>query len=103
MPIGCYDEAEICELAGFFYSNQLGPVIDRSDTGLYRDNSLGIFGGISKLEIKRKKKETDKTFKQRGLSITIKLTWKTVNFLDITFDFQNNIYKPYGIANDKFT
>ena len=28
---------------------------------------------------------------------------KTVNFLDITFDLQSNVYKPYRKANDKPT
>ena len=28
---------------------------------------------------------------------------KTFNFLDITFDLQNNVYKPYRKANDKST
>ena len=38
-----------------------------------------------------------------GLAITIECNLKTVNFLNITFDLQNNVYKPYRNANDKPT
>ena len=53
--------------------------------------------------IERKKKLIVKTFKQCGLAIAIECNLKTVNFLDITFDLRNNIYKPYCKANDKPT
>ena len=45
--------------------------------------------------IKKKKKISGKTFKQCGLAITIECNLKTVNILGITFDLQNNVYKPY--------
>ena len=85
---GCYDGAEICELVGSFILNQLGSIIDKNDKGLYRDDSLEVFRGISKPMIERKKKLIVKTFKQCGLTITIECNLKTVNFLDITFDLQ---------------
>ena len=95
VSMGCYDGAKVCELEGPFILNQLGPVIDKNDTGFYWDDSLGIFRRVSKPIIERKKKLIVKTFKQCGLPITIKCNWKTVNFLDITFDLQNNVHKPY--------
>ena len=101
--MGCYDEAEICEFVGSFILSQLGPVIDKNDIGLNRDDGLGIFHRISKPMISRKKKLIVKTFKQCGLAITIECYLKSVNFLNITFDFQNNIYKPYRKANDEPT
>ena len=103
VPMGCYDGAEICELAGSFILNQLGSVIDENDIGLYRDDGLGIFRGISKPMIERKEKMIAKTFKQCGLAITIECNLKTVDFLDITFDLLNNVFKPYCKANDKPT
>ena len=68
VPMGCYNRAEIGELVGSFILNQLGPVIDKNDIGLYRDDSLGIFRGISKPMTERKKKLIVKTFKQCGLA-----------------------------------
>ena len=72
-----FDGAEICELVGSFIRNQLGSVIDKNDIGLYRDDGLGIFCGISKLMIESKKKLIVKTFKQCGLAITMECSLKT--------------------------
>ena len=50
--------------ADFFSSDEvLGPVIHNNDTGLYRDDGLGIFQGILKPMIERKKKLIIKNFK----------------------------------------
>ena len=89
-----FDGAEICELVGSFIRNQLGSVIDKNDIGLYRDDSLGNFWGISKSMIERKRKLIVRTFKQCGLAVTIECNFKTVNFLDITFDLQNHAVRP---------
>ena len=40
-------------------------------------------------------------FKDCGLSITIKCNLKSEDFLDITFDLLNEIYKPYRKPNNK--
>ena len=53
--------------------------------------------------IERKKKLIIQTFEQCGLAITIECNQTTDNFLDITFDLQNNIFKPYRKTNDKPT
>ena len=36
-----------------------------------------------------------------GLSITIQCNLKTVDFLDVTFDLDNNAYKPFHKENNK--
>ena len=68
--------------------------MDKNDIRVYRDDSIGIIHGVLKPMIERKKKLIVKNFKQYGLAITIECNLKTVNFLDITFDLQNNVYKP---------
>ena len=103
VSVGCYDGVDICELVGSFILNQLGPAINKNDIDLYRDDGLRIFRGILKPMIERKKKTIVNTFKQCGLAIAIKYNLKFVNFLDITLDLQNNVYKPYRKANDKPT
>ena len=40
-------------------------------------------------------------FKDCGLSITTKCNLKSVDFLDLTFDLVNDIYKPYRKPNNK--
>ena len=39
-------------------------------------------------------------FKTCGLSIVVNTNLKTVNFLDMTFDLDKNIYKPYRKSNN---
>jgi hypothetical protein len=40
-------------------------------------------------------------FSDHGLSITIFINLKAVNFLDITLNLENNTYKPYRKPGDK--
>ena len=41
-----------------------------------------------------------KVFKLCGLSIVVDTNLKTVNFLNVTFNFNKNIYKPYRKPNN---
>ena len=95
VPMGCFDGAEICELVGTYIQSKLTNIMKKEDVGLYRDAGLGNFKNISKPEIERKKKAIVKVFKKCGLSIVVYTNLKTVNFLDVTFDLEKNIYKPY--------
>ena len=99
--MGYYDGAEVCELVRSYMLNQLKHDVNKESIGLYRDDGLGFFHNIPKPEIKRKKKQIVKQFKERGLSITIHCNLKSVDFLDVTFDSYNNLYKPYRKPNNK--
>ena len=74
-------------------------ILSRFNFQMYFDNSV-LFLNMSKLEIERMKKTMVKVFKECGLSIIIECNLKTVNFLNVTFDLTNDIYKPYRKAND---
>ena len=56
---------------------------------------------ISKPEIEMKKKAIVQVFKECGLSITIQSNFKKVDFLDVTFDLNNNVYKPFRKEKSK--
>ena len=99
--MACYDDAELRELVGSFILNKLTSIDNKSDIGLYRDDVPGIFYNVSKPEIESKKKAIVKFFKGRGLPITIQCNLKTVDFLDLTFDLDNNAYKPFRKENNK--
>ena len=96
---GCYDGAELCELVGSFILNKVTSTGNKSYIGLYRDDGLGIFYNVLKPEIERKKKAIVKAFKGCGLTITTQCNLKTVDFLDVTFDLDNNAYKPFRKEN----
>ena len=63
--------------------------------------TVKFFYNILEAEIERKKKEIVKRFKECGLSITIQCNSKLVDFLDVTLDLYNNLYKPFGKPNNK--
>ena len=92
------DGAEVCELVRSFILNKLTSIINKFNIGLYCDDALGIFQNVSKPEIERKKKAI---VKGCGLAITIQCNLKRVNFLDVTFDIENNLYKPFRKENNK--
>ena len=63
--------------------------------GLYRDDGLGVLRNLLGPETERLRKNVVKIFKDCGLRITSKTNLKIVDYLDVTFDLQNNSYKPY--------
>ena len=63
--------------------------------GLYRDDGLGVLRDFSGSETERLRKNIVKIFKDCGLHITSKTNLKIVDYLDVTFDLQNNSCKPY--------
>ena len=55
---------------------------------------------LSGPKAKRLRKNVVKIFKNCGLSITSKTNLKIVDYLDETFDLQNNSYKSYRKPDD---
>ena len=100
MTMGSYDGAEICELVGIYILICLATIIKRSDCRLYRDNSLVIWHNGNGQQIDHTHKNLIKIFKDVGFSIGIETNSRVVDFLDITFNLNNDIYKPYKKAND---
>ena len=43
VTMGCYDEAEVCELVRIFILNKLSSIIDKDRIALYHDDSFGVF------------------------------------------------------------
>ena len=101
VAMGSYDGAEVCELVGIFALSQLPEQYDRRDIGLYRDDGLAVFRGVSGSISERIKKDITRSFHQLGLRITIQTNIRSVNFLDVTFNLRNGKYYPYRKPNDK--
>jgi hypothetical protein len=97
VTMGALDGAECCELVGLFLLSQLKDL--NLEAGLYRDDGLGVSNATPRqLEIIKKK--ICAIFKKNGLSITIEANKKCVDFLDITMDLRDGIYRPYMKPND---
>ena len=97
VTVGNNDEVEISELLGllmlgiqyiYFKITLLGYVEMMVQVCL-------VVKHLSGPETERLRKNVVKTFKDCGLSIRSKTNLKIVDYLDVTFDLQNNSYKLY--------
>ena len=86
--------AEVSELVGLYLLSQLTKVIPKSHIGLYRDDGLAASPARPR-QVEILKKKICQVFAKNGLRVTIEANLKVVNFLDVTFDLNNEVYKPY--------
>ena len=99
--MGCLDGAKICDLTSLYILSKIKTVFEnQNDSGLYRDNGLGILRNLSGPQIEKVRNEIKIIFKECGLSITTKTNLKVIQFLDIELDLINNTYRSYKKPND---
>ena len=101
VPMGCYNDAEVCDIVGSYILNLLCNILDKDLVGLYRDDDLAIVRNLSGSEIERKRKAIIKLFKECCLNITIKTNLKIVNFLDVKINLDTGTYRPYRKPDNK--
>ena len=87
----------MCDLIGLYILSQLKDVIP--NVGLYRDDGLAVSSATNR-QVEIMKKKICKVFQNNNLAVTIEANSKIVNFLDVTFDLNKGIYKPYMKNND---
>ena len=100
VTMGAYDGAEVCELVGLLILDRLRRHFPEINSGLYRDDGLGVNKRISKCKMERKKKAIIKMFKDMGLEITIDTNMATANFLDATLSIKDGKFWPYAKPNN---
>ena len=100
ITMGSFHGAEVCDLVGLYLLSQLVQVLPKNQIGLYRDDGLAV-SSASRRQNDILKKKICKIFENNGLSITIDVNVKIVNFLDITLDLSKGIYKPFMKENDQ--
>ena len=98
VTMGSYDGAETCDIVGLYLLSKLQHL--DINIGLYRDDGLG-----ASIKTRRQneiiKKDIQKIFKEQDLTVLFDVVnGKSVNFLDINFNFNTNNYKPYMKPND---
>ena len=99
VPMGSFFGAELCDLIGLYALSKLESLYDTKEIGLYRDDGLAIIQPKNNQDLENKKKKTIKIFRDIGFKITIDTGATTCNFLDITLDLSNNLFKPYKKEN----
>ena len=99
ITMGAYHGAEVCELVGLYILKMMKDKFPNINFGLYRDDGLGSHRRMPGPALERTKKEIVKEFKRIGLAITIETGMRQVDFLDVTLDLSNEVYKPYKKPN----
>ena len=99
VTMGSFDDAEVCELVGLFILNSLQARF-RENVGLYCDDGLAVVSTRSGRLCDKERKEIIRIFNNFGLKITVQTNQQRTNFLDLTFDLTEGIYKPYRKPND---
>ena len=95
--MGSYDSAECCELVGLLLLSKLQNL--KINLGIYRDDGLGVCAMTSR-QIEKTKKELCQIFENHGFKITIDVNHKIVDFLDVNFNLETGLYKPYSKPNN---
>ena len=96
--MGAYDAAEVCELVGNLLS-ELSQLYEKKDIGLYRDDKMAVFNNKSGPGLGKIKKLI--IFRENELKITIQSNLKTVDYLDVTFNFADSSYRPFTKTNNE--
>ena len=73
-----YDGAEVCKLVGTFLLEKFSEICNKSNTGLYRGDSLSIFKNKSGAQLQKIKKKLQRLFEEYDLEITIESNQKIV-------------------------
>ena len=69
--MGSYNGAKICELVGIYILSRLSNIIDKSDCGLYRNDSLLVLRNINGQQIDRVRKSFIQLFKEKPSAIML--------------------------------
>ena len=96
--MGSWDGAEVADLVGLYLLSKLSVL--GINAGLYRDDGLAAVELRPRLAELTKKKIC-RIFKEHGLNITATANLKSVNFLDVNFNLETGLYRPFIKPNDK--
>ena len=94
MAIGSYDGAEVCGLVGIYLLSLLANIIDKNNSGLYRNDGLIFLCNVNEQKMDRVRMNVIKMFKEVDFKIEIQTHLKIVDVLDVTFNLANGTYRP---------
>ena len=97
VTMGSWDGAEVADLVGLYLLSKLSDL--DLDVGLYRDDGLAVLR-LRPRQAELMKKRICRIFSELGLRITASANLKSVNFLDVNFNLETDLYRPYMKPND---
>ena len=98
--MGAYDGAECCDIIGLFLLDQLNNRIKEIASVLFRDDGISVSDATPRL-LEKARQKIVKIFEEFGLKITSTANLKVIQFLDITLDLENEVFKPYIKPGDR--
>ena len=101
VTMGSYDGAEVCEIVVLFMLDMLSKLFEKKYISLYRHDGLSISRNYNGHQSDKVREELTKLFKKYQLNLDIKCNIKTADYLDISFDLNTGIYKPFTKPNNK--
>ena len=93
--MGSFFGAELCDIIRLYALSNLKSIYDPKKIELYRDDGLAIIQPRNSQDLENKKKKTIKVFKDICFKVTINTGSTKCNFLDVTLDLTNNVFKLY--------
>ena len=96
VTMGSWDGAETADLVGLYILSKLKVL--NLNIGLYRDDGLAV-SNLSPRQTELEKKKLCRILKEIGFNITADANMKSVNFLDVNFDLDAEIFQPYMKPN----
>ena len=88
---------------GLYLLRKLSALVNKASIHLYRDDDLAVVSNISGPTLDRLRKRIIVLFKEENLSITIKTSLSSTDFLDVTLDLRREKYYPYRKPNNKLS
>ena len=99
VTIGSNMGAEAAEICTTFLLSRIKQTLPNVNAGCYRDDGLLVTHARPQ-EIENQKKKLCELFSRHGLSIEATANVKVIDFLDVLFDLNKNIFAPYRKPGD---
>ena len=98
VPMGACNSAQVADLIGIYILGTLDRIVNLEQVGFYRNNGIIFKPGSNGPETSKIQKII-RTFKWLVLRIEIASNLKIVDFLDVTFNLNNCIFKSFSKNN----
>ena len=99
VTIGSFMVAEVAEICTTFLLSCIKDTLPTVNPGCYRDDGLLVTKARPQ-QIEQQKKVLCEMFKKHGLNIKVAANKKVIDFLDVVFDLNKNIFAPYMKPGD---
>ena len=101
--MGSYNGAKVCKIVGRWtvLLDMLSKLFEKNYISLYRDDGLSKFRNYNDHPSDKIRKDLRKLFLKYQLNLDIKCNLKIGDDLDITFDLNIGIYKPFNKPNNE--